>query len=71
MPKRDLELEIRRGSQRQDILDAFADPDDYEALQKILANWLGAKKWGRGKWGDFHMVVRAAGTSKTLAKVRA
>ena len=46
-------------------------PVDTGALRDILTNWLGANKWSRGKWGDFYMVVRLAGTSKQIAKVRA
>ena len=70
MPKRDLELEIRRGSQRQDVIDAYADPSDSGALREYLTNWLGANKWGRGLWDEFELVARDAGTWKRIAKVR-
>jgi hypothetical protein len=70
MPKRELELEIRRGSQRQAILDAYADPNDTAAMREYLTGWLGANKWGRGKWGEFELIAREPGGWKKLAKVR-
>jgi hypothetical protein len=70
MPKKDLELEIRRGSQRQDVIDAYADPSDSGAMRDYLTGWLSANKWGRGLWSEFELVAREPRGWKKLAKVR-
>ena len=70
MPKRDLEMEIRRGSQRQEVVDIFADPSSKSDLREHLVSWLEGNKWGRGLWAEFEAIAREPGGWKQLAKVR-
>ena len=71
MPKRDLELEILRKGRHEDAIDAFADPDSKSELRDYLTGWLEGHKWSRGRWDEFELIARDAGTWKKLAKVRA
>jgi hypothetical protein len=70
MPKRDLDLEILRKGRHEDYIDAHADPDDSGAMRDYLTSWLEANKWSKGRWGEFELIARDAGTWKQLAKVR-
>lgn len=70
MPKRDLELEILRKGRHEDTIDAYADPASKSELRDYLTGWLEGHKWSKGRWDEFELIARDAGTWRQLAKVR-
>lgn len=67
--KRSLDFRIYRRSRKVADLNAHADPDDHEALQKVLRNWLEGQKWDKGLWAGFRAEVRYAGDAKVRKTV--
>jgi hypothetical protein len=71
MTARDLDATIYRKGRPEDTFDLLADPDDTGLLRDTLQGWLTGRKWSKGKWDQFELVVRYAGENKVRAKVRA
>ncbi len=67
MAERRHTLEIHHGAQRQDKFHEQIDPDDWEAVQEILHDWLTRERWDRSLWHDFTITVTS---SPRLVEVR-
>lgn len=62
---------ILRKNRREAVLDVTADPANPSEMRDILTGYLTAEKWDKGRWPEFTAEVRAHGSGKVLARVRA